>query len=124
MLEAALCMMPPVAKSVFQLLQHPTVVRSLAATVHDAQTAVPVAIHTIMPCCFVHPPPPNLQERTLYERGDHRSWGRQYYLPATADVAVMAWRRWLDKFGDTLPVLPQTAADLPPSLPREQIFDR
>eukprot|EP00878_Enallax_costatus_P015580 GHUV01016320.1.p1 GENE.GHUV01016320.1~~GHUV01016320.1.p1 ORF type:complete len:530 (+),score=157.13 GHUV01016320.1:235-1824(+) len=63
-------------------------------------------------------------ERTLYERGDHTSWSKQYYMPATADVAVMAWRRWMDKFGDTLPVLPQSAADLPPTLPREQVFDR
>ena len=45
-------------------------------------------------------------------------------MPATADAAVITWRKWLDKFGDELPVLPRTAADLPPALPREQVFDR
>lgn len=63
-------------------------------------------------------------ERVLYDRGDHSSWSRQYYMPATADVAVMAWRKWIDKFGSNLPTLPQSAADLPPLLPREQVFDR
>eukprot|EP00878_Enallax_costatus_P007156 GHUV01007500.1.p1 GENE.GHUV01007500.1~~GHUV01007500.1.p1 ORF type:complete len:476 (+),score=90.11 GHUV01007500.1:173-1600(+) len=63
-------------------------------------------------------------ERTLYERGDHSSWSKQYYMPATADAAVITWRKWLDKFGNSLPVLPRTAADLPPALPREQVFDR
>jgi pheophorbide a oxygenase len=63
-------------------------------------------------------------ERSLYERGDHTTWRKQYYMPASADVAVTAWRKWLDKFGDTLPVLPRSAEDLPPALPREQVFDR
>lgn len=65
-----------------------------------------------------------VQERTLYARGNHASWSKQYYMPATADTAVLAWRKWLDRFGDQLPVLPKTAADLPPLLPREQVFDR
>ncbi|WIA44126.1 hypothetical protein OEZ86_010468 [Tetradesmus obliquus] len=63
-------------------------------------------------------------ERTLYERGNHTSWSRQYYMPAAADAAVMSWRKWIDKFGSNLPVLPSSAADLPPMMAREQVFDR
>jgi len=37
---------------------------------------------------------------------------------------VISWRRWLDKFGSALPVLPKSAADIPPLLPREVVFDR
>lgn len=65
-----------------------------------------------------------MQERTLYERGNHTSWSRQYYMPAAADAAVMSWRKWIDKFGSNLPVLPSSAADLPPMMAREQVFDR
>lgn len=63
-------------------------------------------------------------ERTLYERGDHNSWSKQYYMPAAADAAVVSWRKWIDKFGSNLPVLPKSAADLPPLMTREQVFDR
>ncbi|KAF6259816.1 pheophorbide a oxygenase [Scenedesmus sp. NREL 46B-D3] len=63
-------------------------------------------------------------ERTLYERGDHASWSKQYYLPAAADAAVVSWRRWIDRFGSQLPVLPRGAHDLPPLMSREQVFDR
>lgn len=62
--------------------------------------------------------------QTLYSRGDHASWPRQYYMPASADAAVGAWRRWLDRFGAALPVLPRSADDLPPLPPREVVFDR
>jgi hypothetical protein len=35
----------------------------------------------------------------------------------------VSWRKWIDKFGSSLPVLPQPAADLPPMMTREQVFD-
>jgi hypothetical protein len=60
----------------------------------------------------------------LYERGDHTTWSKQYYMPAAADAAVVSWRKWIDKFGSALPVLPRDAADLPPLMTREQAFDR
>ena len=44
-------------------------------------------------------------------------------MPATTDAAVIAWRRWLDRFGSGLPTLPKSAADLPPAN-RMQVFDR
>lgn len=45
-------------------------------------------------------------------------------MPASADAGVLAWRKWMDKYGSTLPTLPKTAADLPPLMPRQQVFDR
>jgi hypothetical protein len=66
-----------------------------------------------------------LQERVFYSKGKgHGDWSRQYYMPATADVAVLAWRKWIDRFGMALPVLPKDVSDLPPVMPREQVFDR
>eukprot|EP00877_Chromochloris_zofingiensis_P009253 jgi/Chrzof1/4581/Cz14g19030.t1_PAO3[v5.2] len=63
-------------------------------------------------------------ERTLYSNGGTDSWTKQYYMPASADAGVLAWRKWMDKYGSTLPTLPKTAADLPPLMPRQQVFDR
>jgi hypothetical protein len=65
-----------------------------------------------------------VQERVLYARGDAASWKQNYYMPSSADVAVSSWRRWLDKHGAALPVLPRSADDLPPRLPRAAVFDR
>jgi pheophorbide a oxygenase len=64
------------------------------------------------------------QERKLYARGDHTSWNKQYYMPSSADLAVINWRKWIDRHGSNLPTLPKSAQDLPPLLPREQVFDR
>jgi pheophorbide a oxygenase len=64
------------------------------------------------------------QERILYSRGDATAWRKQYYLASSADAAVLSWRRWIDEFGSALPVLPKSAADIPPLLPRAAIFDR
>jgi pheophorbide a oxygenase len=45
-------------------------------------------------------------------------------MPSSADLAVIAWRKWIDRHGSDLPTLPRTPEDLGPVLPREQIFDR
>ena len=65
-----------------------------------------------------------LQERILYRRGDSTSWSKQYYMPSSADVAVIAWRKWLDQYGRNLPTLAKSLSDIPPLMPREQVFDR
>lgn len=55
-------------------------------------------------------------------------WRRLYYMPSSADLAVAAWRRWLDGLGSAMPMLPANAAalGLPPPAPlsRLEVFDR
>jgi pheophorbide a oxygenase len=56
-------------------------------------------------------------------------WRRLYYMPASADLPVAAWRRWLDERGRSLQTLPHNARALglaPPPAPlsRAEIFDR
>ncbi|KAL6749465.1 pheophorbide a oxygenase [Haematococcus lacustris] len=62
-------------------------------------------------------------ERALIREGNDGS--RAYYMPANADSAVVAWRKWLSKFGGEVPTC--TAADaalMPPLMPKEQVLDR
>jgi hypothetical protein len=40
------------------------------------------------------PTPFPAQERTFWERGSRDSWGKQYFMPSSADVGVISWRRW------------------------------
>jgi hypothetical protein len=40
------------------------------------------------------------------------------------DAGVIGWRRWLDDYGGALPVLPRSAADLGPVLPKREMFNR
>jgi len=39
-------------------------------------------------------------------------------------AGVVAWRRWIDRFGSDLPVLPGSAADLQPTMSKTAMFDR
>jgi hypothetical protein len=64
------------------------------------------------------------QERRLYERGDHTSWRKQYFMPASADAGVAGWRSWIDGHGSELPTLPRGADDLGPRLAVAEMFDR
>jgi pheophorbide a oxygenase len=45
-------------------------------------------------------------------------------MPTSADLPVIAWRKWMDRHGMDLPTLPKSVEDLGPMLTREQIFDR
>ncbi len=96
---------------------------------HHSPTHQPItqAVCTALHCnarTLLPPHPQTVQERVLYARGDAASWKQNYYMPSSADVAVSSWRRWLDKHGAALPVLPRSADDLPPRLPRSAVFDR
>ncbi len=65
-----------------------------------------------------------MQERVFYARGGASSWKQQFYMPSSADVAVSAWRQWLEMHGTGLPVTPHSEKDLTPRLAREVVFDR
>jgi hypothetical protein len=64
-----------------------------------------------------------LQERQLLAEGTS-GWQQSYYMPGTSDTGVAAWRSWLSKFGQAMPVLPRKLEDLPPLMDRRQSLDR
>ncbi|XP_010519655.1 PREDICTED: protochlorophyllide-dependent translocon component 52, chloroplastic-like isoform X2 [Tarenaya hassleriana] len=67
----------------------------------------------------------HVQERKILERGPE-NWQRECFVPTKSDALVVAFRRWFNKYGGSEvdwrgrfdPSL------LPPTPPREQLFDR
>ncbi|KAK4487488.1 hypothetical protein RD792_005870 [Penstemon davidsonii] len=63
-------------------------------------------------------------ERKLAEVGA-RNWQKACYVPTKSDVLVVSFRRWLNKYGGTqVDWKTNFSRLLPPTPPREQLFDR
>lgn len=63
------------------------------------------------------------QERKLRQSGDN--WKRSFFLPASADAGVIAFRTWFSELaGGAVDWAPGTPTDLGPVLPREEVIDR
>eukprot|EP00879_Flechtneria_rotunda_P013512 GHRR01014109.1.p1 GENE.GHRR01014109.1~~GHRR01014109.1.p1 ORF type:complete len:485 (+),score=156.42 GHRR01014109.1:529-1983(+) len=65
----------------------------------------------------------HVQERQLLAEGV-AGWQQNYYMPGYSDTGVAAWRSWLQKYGNAMPVLPRKLSDLPPLMDRRQTLDR
>jgi len=65
----------------------------------------------------------HVAERELLSKGNN--WSKEYYMPATADSSVVAWRRWLRDYGGDVPTCTEAdTAAMPPLMSREQVLDR
>lgn len=62
------------------------------------------------------------QERVLLRGGNN--WKRDYYMPASADIGVVAFRKWLEGHAEEAPTLVGSVAEMPPQMPREQVLNR
>ncbi|PIN11831.1 Pheophorbide a oxygenase [Handroanthus impetiginosus] len=66
----------------------------------------------------------HVEERKLMEVGS-LNWHKSCYVPTKADALVVSFRRWLNKYGGTqVDWRNKFSGLLPPTPPREQLFDR
>ncbi|CAA0841600.1 Protochlorophyllide-dependent translocon component 52- chloroplastic [Striga hermonthica] len=66
----------------------------------------------------------HVEERKLADIGP-LNWNNSCYVPTKADALVVAFRRWLNKYGGTkVDWGNKFSGLLPPTPPREQLFDR
>ncbi|KAL1544633.1 Flavonoid 8-hydroxylase 1, chloroplastic [Salvia divinorum] len=66
----------------------------------------------------------HVEERKLRDVGP-RNWHKACYVPTKADALPAAFRRWLNKYGGTqVDWRNKYSGELPPTPPREQLFDR
>ncbi|GAA0156980.1 oxygenase [Lithospermum erythrorhizon] len=66
----------------------------------------------------------HVEERKLTEVGA-LNWHKSCFVPTKADALVSSFRRWLNKYcGGKIDWKTETSVSLPPTPPREQLFDR
>ncbi|XP_041992861.1 protochlorophyllide-dependent translocon component 52, chloroplastic-like [Salvia splendens] len=66
----------------------------------------------------------HVEERKLRDVGP-LNWHKACYVPTKADALPAAFRRWLNKYGGTqVDWRNKYSGELPPTPPREQLFDR
>lgn len=53
------------------------------------------------------------------------NWHKACFVPTKADINVVSFRRWLNKYsGGEVDWRTKFSGDLPPTPPREQLMDR
>lgn len=65
----------------------------------------------------------HLSERELLTRASNNI-SRGYYLPASSEVSVATWRKWINEFGGQVPTLPRPGQSLPPALTKKEAIHR
>ncbi|XP_057773258.1 flavonoid 8-hydroxylase 2, chloroplastic-like [Salvia miltiorrhiza] len=66
----------------------------------------------------------HVEERKLKDVGP-LNWQKACYVPTKADALIVGFRRWLNKYGGTqVDWRGKYSGELPPTPPREQLFDR
>ncbi|XP_041992240.1 protochlorophyllide-dependent translocon component 52, chloroplastic-like [Salvia splendens] len=66
----------------------------------------------------------HVEERKLKDVGA-LNWQKECYVPTKSDALVVTFRRWLNKYGGTqVDWRNKYTGELPPTPPREQLFDR
>nr|ASW21053.1 Rieske-type oxygenase [Scutellaria baicalensis] len=66
----------------------------------------------------------HVEERKLKEVGP-LNWHKSCFVPTKADANVVAYRRWMNKYGGTqVDWRNKFTGELPPTPPREHLFDR